>query len=310
MYNMNNKGIYSKKCITLLFIYNSQKFDIIYKENYNIASYKSILPFGMWRVCMKEIKRYLETREGEYSFYFADLKSDYTYGFNENLKMVAAGCIKLPIAMAVMKEVEANNISLEQLVSITNDDKVSGSFGIMHELEGRQYSIKELIVTMLIQSDNTAACKLINIIGKERVNCIVQDMGLKSTIINKYPSGEREEFENENITTSYDLCKGLALLSRGKVLNKEHSKFILEIIRRNQLTTGLPFYWPKDFQAKTAHKAGSLEGIENDIVLLSSEKGDFVFVVMSRNLPSNVYGVSSLTRVGKMMFDIIDKDWK
>lgn len=259
---------------------------------------------------MKEIKRYLETREGEYSFYFADLKSDYTYGFNENLKMIAAGCIKIPIAMAVMKEVETNSISLEQLVSITNEDKVSGSFGIMHELEGRQYSIKELIVAMLIQSDNTAACKLINIIGKERINSIVQDMGLTSTIINKYPSGEREEFENENITTSYDLCKGLALLSRGKVLSKEHSEFILDIIRRNQLTTGLPFYWPKDFQARTAHKAGSLDGIENDVILLSSEKGDFVFVVMSRNLPSNVYGVSSLTRVGKMMFDIIDKDWK
>lgn len=259
---------------------------------------------------MKEIKRYLETREGEYSFYFADLKSDYTYGFNENLKMVAAGCIKLPIAMAVMKEVEYNNISLKQLVSITNDDKVSGSFGIIHELEGRQYSIKELIVAMLIQSDNTAACKLINIIGKERINSIVHDMGLTSTIINKYPSGEKEEFENENIATSYDLCKGLALLSSEKVLSKEHSEFILQVIRRNQLTTGLPFYWPKDFQAKTAHKAGSLEGIENDIVLLNSEKGDFVFVVMSRNLPSNVYGVSSLTRVGKMMFDIIDKDWK
>ena len=94
------------------------------------------------------------------------------------------------------------------------------------------------------------------------------------------------------------------------MLSKEHSEFILQVIRRNQLTTGLPFYWPKDFQAKTAHKAGSLEGIENDIVLLDSEKGDFVFVVMSRTLPSNVYGVSFLTRVGKMMFDIIDKDWK
>ncbi|KEZ84925.1 beta-lactamase [Clostridium sulfidigenes] len=258
---------------------------------------------------MKEIKRYLETREGEYSFYFADLKSDYTYGFNEDLKMVAAGCIKLPIAMAVMKEVESTNIFLDQLVTITNEDKVSGSFGIIHELEGRQYSIKELIVAMLIQSDNTAACKLINTIGKDRINSIIHDMGLTSTFIKKYPSGKKEDFDNENITTSYDLCKGLALLSKGKVLNEKHSKFILEVIRRNQLTTGISFYWPKDFKVKTAHKAGSLEGIENDIVLLNLEKGDFVFVVMSRNLPSNVYGVSSLTRVGKMMFDIIDKDW-
>ena len=61
------------------------------------------------------------------------------------IKMVAAGCIKLPIAMAVIKEVECNNISLDQLVTITNDDKVSGSFGIINEFGEKQYSIKELI---------------------------------------------------------------------------------------------------------------------------------------------------------------------
>ncbi len=258
---------------------------------------------------MKEIKRYLETREGEYSFYFADLKGDYTYGFNEDHKMVAAGCIKLPIAMAVLKEVECNNISLDKLVNITKDDKVSGSSGIINEFGEKQYSIKELIYAMLIQSDNTAACKIINIIGMDKVNEIISNIGLTSTIINKFPSGEKEEFSKENITTSYDLCKCLEMLNNGTVLNKAHSEFILQVIRKNQLTAGLPFYFPKSYKMKAANKTGSLECIENDTLILNSEKSDFVFTVMSKKLPSNVYGITTLARVGKMMFDILDKDW-
>ncbi|MEG0308732.1 MAG: serine hydrolase [Clostridium sp.] len=258
---------------------------------------------------MKEVKRYLEKREGKYSFYFADLKSGYTYGLNENDKMVAAGCIKIPIAMAAMKEVECNNISLEQLVSITEADKVTGYFGIIHEFGEKQYSIKELIVAMLMQSDNTAACKIINIIGMNKINEIVRAMGLTSTVINKYPSNVKANDLDENITTCYDLCKCLTLLNDRTVLRKEHSSFIIDIIKKNQFTTGLSFYWPKNVQVQTANKSGSLDEIENDALILNVEKGDFIFAVMSKDLPSNVYGVTTLGTVGKMTFDMIDKDW-
>ncbi len=52
---------------------------------------------------MKQIKKYLESRIGHYSFFFEDLKSGYTYGYNENVQMVAAGCMKLPIAVSLIK---------------------------------------------------------------------------------------------------------------------------------------------------------------------------------------------------------------
>ena len=40
---------------------------------------------------MKEIKKYLESRIGNYSFFFEDLKSGFVYGYNENVQMVSAG---------------------------------------------------------------------------------------------------------------------------------------------------------------------------------------------------------------------------
>lgn len=258
---------------------------------------------------MKEIKRYLESRQGNYSFYFEDLKGGYTYGFNENVKMPAAGCIKLPIAMALLKEVENGSVSLDDLVSIGDEDKVSGFFGIIHEFSEKQYTLKELLVAMLIQSDNTAACKIINTLGMDRINNIINNMGLKSTKVNKYPSEIKLEDNNENITTSYDLSQSFKILNNNTVLNKEHSKLILDTLKRHQLTTRIPFYIPREMQVKTANKIGTLEGVENDTALLNISKGDFVFTVLSNNLPTNVYGITTIARTGKMMFDMVDKDW-
>ncbi|GAA0123084.1 MAG: serine hydrolase [Clostridium argentinense] len=258
---------------------------------------------------MKEIKRYLDNRDGVYSFYFEDLKSGYTYGLNENLQMPAAGCIKVPIAMTLMKEIENNRLNIDDKVSITKDDMVSGKYSIIHEFSEKDYTIKELLIAMLIQSDNTAGCKIINLLGMDRINELIKDMKLYSTEVKKYPSENRVDDDKENITTSRDLSKCFKILSNKSYLNEEHSNFIIEILKKNQVNTGIPFYLPQELQSVTANKIGTLKCIENDTALLNLPKGNFVFTVMSNNLPSNVYGLTTISRIGKMMFDMVDKDW-
>ncbi|MGL5244254.1 MAG: serine hydrolase, partial [Sarcina sp.] len=88
---------------------------------------------------MKEIKKYLESRVGIYSFFFEDLASGYTYGYNENVKMVSAGCMKLPIAVALIKEVEDKKLDFLDKIKIESKDKVFGT-GIIHEFGEREYT--------------------------------------------------------------------------------------------------------------------------------------------------------------------------
>ena len=59
---------------------------------------------------MKEIKKYLESRIGKYAFFFEDLKSGFCYGYNENVYMTAAGCMKLPIAVSVIKQLKMKKL--------------------------------------------------------------------------------------------------------------------------------------------------------------------------------------------------------
>ena len=204
---------------------------------------------------MKEIKKYLESRIGMYSFYFEDLSSGFTYGYNENVQMVSAGCMKLPIAVSLIKDVEDGNVTFLDKVNIDVDDKVYGT-GIIHEFNSRDYTIFELLVAMLIQSDNTAANKIIDIVGIDKINKDIKEMGLKNTVLNRKTADERSKVEIENFTSSKDLGIIWKHLYNGTFLNEKNSTMLIDILRRQQIKNKLALYIPDDLKYEISSKTG------------------------------------------------------
>lgn len=252
---------------------------------------------------MKEVRLYLEERIGNYSFYFEDLKSGFIYGYNEHKKMTSAGCMKLPVSMVIMKKVEDKEINLTDMIIIKETDKVLGS-GILKELDSREYSIEELIKIMLIESDNTATQKLVSIIGFDDLNKSFKSMGLKNTIMNDMPGSVI------NYTTSYDLSYCWKSLKSYSYLNEEHSKAIINILKSRQIVKKTAFYINENIKSRIANKPGDSHQVQNDTALIELQKGDFIFSIMSENLPNSVYGIVSLAKSGKMIWDGITLNWE
>lgn len=258
---------------------------------------------------MKEIKKYLEQRIGTYGFFFEDLKSGFVYGYNENIQMVAAGCMKLPIAVALIKEVESGRVTFLDKILIDGKDKVYGT-GIIHEFNEREYTVFELLVAMLIQSDNTAANKIIDIVGIERINQYIKDMGLNNTQLNRKTNDERrDKGEVENTTSAHDLSKIWKHLYKATFLSKENSEMLVEILRRQQIKNKLALYIPDDLKYEISSKTGDKNGVENDTALIQLTKGTFAFTVLSTSIPNSVYGTVTLAKCGKMMWDNVMNKW-
>lgn len=258
---------------------------------------------------MKEIKRYLESRIGTYSFFFEDLESGFSYGYNENVQMTSAGCMKLPIAVSVIKYVENGFVSFLDRIKIEEADKVYGT-GILHEFDNREYTVFELLVAMLIQSDNTAANKLIDIVGIDTINRDIEALGLKNTKLNRKTSDERATSNGvENITSALDLSKIWKHLYNGTFLNKKNSTMLIDILRRQQIKNKLALYIPDNLKFEISSKTGDKTGVENDTALIHLQKGTFTFTVLSMGIPNSVYGTVTLAKSGKMMWDNINNNW-
>lgn len=252
---------------------------------------------------MKEVRRYLEDRLGKYSFYFEDLKSGFIYGYQEHEQMTSAGCMKLPVAMAVIKDVEEGKLSLDDKVLLEKADRVEGS-GILKKLDSREYTINELIIVMLVESDNTATQKLVNCIGFDELRIQFKEMGLNGTQMNDMPGSPI------NLTTSYDLSLCWKILKEEKYLTKEHSRYVIELLKEENKKKKTAFYLDESLKTKIASKAGDMTGIENDTTLIELQKGDFIFTILSDELPNSVYGIVSLAKSGKMIWDGITYNWE
>lgn len=254
---------------------------------------------------MKEIKKYLETRIGTYAFFFEDLESGFCYGYNENVQMTSAGCMKLPIAVSAIKYVEDGKGSFLDKVTINEDDKVYGT-GIIHEFNNREYTFFELLVAMLIQSDNTAANKLMDIIGMDTINYDIQNQGLRNTKLNRKTADERAVSSGtENITSALDLSKIWSNLYNSSYLSKKNSQMLIDILQRQQIKNKLALYIPDDLKYEISSKTGDKRGVENDTALLHLQKGSFDFTVLSMGIPNSVYGTVTLAKCGKMMWDSV-----
>ena len=258
---------------------------------------------------MKEIKKYLETRIGKYGFFFEDLTSGYSYGYNENVSMTAAGCMKLPIAISLINMVEQKEVDFMDRIKIETSDKVYGT-GIIHEFNERDYTVFELMVIMLIQSDNTAANKIIDIVGMERINSNIKEMGLKNTILNRKTKDERSVATNiENITSAKDLSKIWKCLYNASYLNEENSQMLIDILQRQQIKNKLGLYLCDDLKVEISSKTGDKKGVENDTEFIKLHQGTFAFTVLSMDIPNSVYGTVTLAKCGKMMWDGISNNW-
>lgn len=252
---------------------------------------------------MKEVRRYLEERLGKYSFYFEDMKSGFVYGYNEHVKMTSAGCMKLPVAMTVLKEAEEGKLSLETNILLEKKDRVEGS-GILKELNPREYTIKELLIVMLVESDNMATQKLVSLVGFDELKVKFEEMGLLDTSMNDMPGSAI------NLTTSYDLSLCWKLLKNSSYLSVEHSRFVIDLLKGDNKKKKTAFYLDESLKGKIASKAGDMPGVENDTTLIEIQKGDFIFTIMSAEIPNSVYGIVSLAKSGKMIWDGITYNWK
>lgn len=258
---------------------------------------------------MKEVKKYLESRIGKYSFFFEDFGSGFVYGYNEDEPMAAAGCMKLPIAVSLIKEVENKKVDFMDKIAIRKKDKVYGT-GIIHEFNEREYTVFELLVAMLIQSDNTATNKIIDMLGMDRINSDIKEIGLKNTVLNRKTSDERIENGNiENITSAKDLSNVWKCLHNATYLTKENSTMLIDILRRQQIKNKLALYIPDVLKYEISSKTGDKSGVENDTALIELEKGNFSLAVLSSCIPNSVYGTITLARSGKMVWDNIINNW-
>jgi beta-lactamase class A len=242
--------------------------------------------------------------QGTVSLYAKNLDTGAAVGIRETMPVRTASTIKLPILLAVTDQVAAGKAKWTELLTITPQDKVSGSGVIGAELsDGVQLPLRDVVHLMIVLSDNSATNMILERFTADAVNAYLDKIGIKTTRSMRKVRGDGTQLkaaegwsaagklpENQKyglgVSTPRDMVTILEKLEHGEIVNPEASKEILGVLKRCQDSTGVR---RKLSGVSIANKTGALDALRSEVALVYAKGGRIAMAITVDDMPKIDY---------------------
>ena len=255
---------------------------------------------------------------------------------NADTVFFTASTLKVPLLVELYRQVDADIIDVNQRIDLTDALRVPGS-GVLKELAaGLQPTVHDLAMLMIIISDNTATDILYNRVGGDNINNTMRQLGLTHTHIpmtcrellysitgldvenpaHTYQLAsnrlQKREFvlegdgfseDKSDVSSPNDMCHLLELIYDGDVLSPQSREAVLDILKRQQLSTVIPHALPPG--TAVAHKTGSYHSVRCDVGIVFSSTGPYTVAIMAKQMEAGdrLSVDASLAAISKAVYD-------
>lgn len=254
------------------------------------------------------ILKAIDFKRMDCAFFIKNLSTSEVITFGENAVVSSASLIKIPIMGEVLRQAGQGVLSLEQRLTVNEEDKVP--FSILRELTtGNSYSLRDVITLMIIQSDNTATNMLIDLAGMNNINEFIRNNGMNSTVLGRKMMDFNARAEGrDNYTTALDMAKILEKIYMGELVSSGSSTLMMNILKRQLDNSMMRLFIPED--TVIAHKTGGLTGIEHDAGIVFTEVCDYIFCVLTWNSDSTYFSRETVGRISRIVYDYFVRNIK
>ncbi|HEV7892686.1 MAG TPA: class A beta-lactamase [Pyrinomonadaceae bacterium] len=212
--------------------------------------------------------------------------------FNGERRFPMQSVYKLPIGMAVLREVDSGRLRLTQKVNVRREDLVPERLHSTlrdNNPQGGEFTLRELIRLMIAESDGTASDVLLGLAGgPEKVKAYLRGLGVEGvnveTTERAMAQGD-EQVQYRNSATPESMLVLLRALQEGRGLSRASRGLLLDFMLKSapgprRLKGMLPAGTP------VAHKTGTSNTIEgvtratNDVGLVTLPDGRHMAVAV------------------------------
>jgi beta-lactamase class A len=217
-----------------------------------------------------------------------------------------ASSIKIAILAELYRQAQGGKLKLTGLYTMQASDLVPDS-DIMGGLTPgvTRVTLRDLATMMVAVSDNSATNVLIDRVGMDNVNALLDSLGLSHTRLRRKMMDLKAASEGrENVSTPQEMMTLLENLFRAKVLNKEMTEDFFKV-----LSTHKDSWIPRDLPegVKVANKPGSLEGVRNDSGVVLLENRPYVICVMTTYLRNEREGEEAISEISLAAYRMFDR---
>jgi beta-lactamase class A len=260
----------------------------------------------LWQKLQREIRVIDQELKGVLALAIKDLTSEEEFFINPDEVMPQASSIKIAVLAELYLESQQGKLKLTDEYVVRKEDLVPGSDIMLGLTPGTtRLTLRDLATMMIAVSDNSATNVLIDRVGLDNVNSMLESQGLHVTRLRRKMMDLKAASEGrENVSTPREMMTLLETIYRGKLLNKEMTEDYLKVLsthKESALLQGLPD------DATAASKPGELEAVRNDSGIVFVKNRPYVLCAMTAYLKDEKEGSAAIRKISALAYSYFDR---
>lgn len=261
---------------------------------------------ALWQKLQSEIHAVDQQLDGVMALAVKDLASGEEFFIHGDEIMPQASSIKIAVLANLYLQAQQGRLKLTETYVVKKEDLVSGSDILLGLTPGEtRLTLRDLATMMVAVSDNSATNVLIERMGFDNVNAMLESLGLHSTRLRRKMMDLKAAGEGrENVSTPREMMTLLETIYRGKLLNKEMTEDFLKVLsthKESSMLQGLPD------DAVAANKPGELEAVRNDSGIVLIKGRPYILCVMTAYLKDEREGSAAIRRIATLTYSYFDR---
>lgn len=252
---------------------------------------------------IKDVDRKLD---GYVGVAILDLTNGDTVLYHADEVFPTASTIKVALLTELYKQAQDGKLNLNDVYTVRATDDVEDSSifnGLTPELT--KLTLRDLAQMVVAVSDNAATNVLIDKVGMQNVNAMLQNLSLTKTKLQRKMMDVNAAKEGrENLATPREFMMLMEAIYRDRVLNKEMSDQLLKLMTTKK---GSPIQRTLGESVKVADKDGQLDAIRCDIGVVYATKRPFVIAVMTAFLKDDGDGEEAIGEIAQAAYSYFDR---
>ena len=244
--------------------------------------------------------------DGILGVYVLDLTNGNTLALNADETFPTASTIKIAILAELFRQAQQGKLNLNEPYVLQSKDLVGGS-GISSSLTPgtTKLTLRDVAALMISVSDNSMTNVIIDRVGMDNVNALLDSLGLSHTRLRRKMMDIKAAAERrENISTPREISQLLEALYQGKVLNRQFTENFFNLLSIHK-ESYLPRLLPEDL--RVANKPGELEGVRNDCGIVFTGKRPYSLCVMSTYVRHEREAGDAIARISFAAWQTFDR---